>query len=341
MAAPAQADDDGVLPVRVAVVQAIPVTPTERYAATIQPRIESSLAFRVTGKIVSRSVNLGDWVSPGTVLAQLDSTDLDLNRREAQAQVTSAHADLTKAQADFSRGEALLQQGWITRADYDARHQSRDAAAARLGEALEQLKVTEDSVGYSTLRADVAGVITGVDAEPGQVVTVGQEVFRLAQKGQMEAEFDLPEQMVSRLSHTRFAVTLWADPTTEIPATLRELAGSADPATRTYRARLTLPNPPADARLGMTATVIARDTTQGTVVLLPSSALFHDGQAPAVWVLDDHDDGITLRRVVLAAYLDGQIAISAGLRDGERVVTAGAFKLMASDRVRVWTEPDR
>jgi RND family efflux transporter MFP subunit len=336
---PATADE--ATPVRVATVHPILSVPTERYAATLQARIETPLGFRVAGKIVARRVNVGDRVEPGTVLEQLDPTDLALDRRVAIAQVAAAEADLTKSDADFRRGAKLLADGWITRSIYDSRQQSRDAAAARLRQARENLQMVEDNLKYATLLADAPGVITAVQAEPGQVVSVGQPVLRLAHQGEIEAVVDLPEQMVARLDHTRFKVTLWVDPGRRIPARLREVAPSADPATRTYRVRLTLENPPSEAQLGMTATVLAEDTASSEVVLLPMTALFHDGLAPAVWVVDPAAGRVDLRKVTLAAYLDDQIAVAQGLHDGDEVVTAGAFKLSAADHVRVWTEPER
>jgi RND family efflux transporter MFP subunit len=330
-----------IMPVRVIIAHPVATAATERYAATLQARIETSLGFRVAGKIVERLVNTGDRVSTGQALERLDPSDLNLSEHVAASQVTAAEADLTKTDADFARGESLLKQGWITRAMYDSRKQSRDAAAARLRQARENLRLAADNLQYTTLFADSPGVITAVSAEPGQVVAVGQEVMRLAHRGEIEAMVDLPEQMVARLAHIQFTVTLWAEPGRVIAAHLRELAPSADPGTRTYRARLTLENPPEGAQLGMTATVIATDLTSSQIVLLPMTALFHDGQAPAVWVVTPAGDRVALRRVTLAGYGDDQIAVAAGLKPGETVVTAGAFKLTAQDHIRVWSEPER
>ena len=337
----AQAQAEEIIPIRVMVAQPVSTAATQRYAATLQARVETSLGFRVGGKVVERLVNIGDRVAAGQVLERLDPSDLNLNEKVAASQVTAAEADFTKAQADFARGEALLKQGWVTRATYDQRKQSRDAAAAQLRQARENLRIADDNLKYTTLCADTAGVITSVSAEPGQVVTSGQEVLRLAHHGEIEAVVDLPEQMVARLSDIRFSVTLWAVPGMVIQAHLRELAPSADPGTRTYRARLTLENPPDTLQLGMTATVIAEDRNSSKIILLPMTALFHDGPEPAVWVVTPGGDHVALRRVVIAAYEDNQIAVAGGLEGGDTVVTAGAFKLTAQDHVRVWSEPQR
>ncbi len=336
---PAEAEE--IMPIRVLVAQPVSTAATERYAATLQARVETSLGFRIDGKIIERLVNIGDRVTPGQALERLDPSDFHLNERVAAAQVTSAKADFTKAQADFSRGETLLKQGWATRATYDQRKQTRDAAVAQLQEAQENLRIAADNLKYTTLNADTAGVITAVSAEPGQVVTSGQEVMRLAHQGEIEAVVDLPEQMVARLSELQFTVTLWAVPGEVIRAHLRELSPSADPGTRTYRARLTLESPPAALQLGMTATVIAEDRTSSKIILLPMTALFHDGPDPAVWVVTPGGDHVALRRVAIAAYLDNQIAVAGGLNTGDTVVTAGAFKLTSQDHVRIWAEPQR
>lgn len=338
---PTPSGAEEIMPVRVAIAHPVATAATERYAATLQARVETSLGFRVAGKVVERLVNIGDRVVAGQALERLDPSDMKLNEHVTAAQVTAAEADLVKADADFVRGESLLKQGWITRAIYDSRKQSRDAAAARLQQAHENLRLARDNLNYTTLVADSPGVITSVSAEPGQVVAVGQEVMRLAHQGEIEAVVDLPEQMVARLGNIRFTVTLWAEPGREIAARLRELSPSADPATRTYRARLTLEDPPESVQLGMTATAIAEDRTSSRIVLLPMTALFHDGQDPAVWVVTPGGDRVSLRRVTLAAYRDDQIAIARGLEDGDTVVTAGAFKLTAQDHIRIWSEPER
>jgi RND family efflux transporter MFP subunit len=329
------------LPVRVAQVHLRAADQAVRYAATIKPRIETDMGFRVSGKLLARLVDVGARVKQGTPLAKLDPADFEFQASAIEAQLTSAHATAVNARDDFARAETLLKDGWITKQNYDMRRATMETAQARVHEMEATLKVAHDNTRYTTLLADGDGVVTDVLAEPGQVLSQGQTVFRIAHLGEMEAVADVPEQDVSKLYSAHLAVSLWALPGVSIEGKLRELAPSADTATRTYRAKISLIQPPDTVQLGMTATVTSVQQQVGAAALLPMTSLTKQGTAPAVWVLNDAKDGLALRPVTVAAYVGDQVAIAGGLHEGELVVTAGVQKLDAGQKVRVWTEPVR
>lgn len=346
------------LPVRVATVALEPADDTVRYPAVIKPRVEADIGFRVAGKVIARLVEVGARVEPGTPLARLDPTDLDLQVRSSQAQLASAKADAANARADFERYAKLRQGEWTTQQEYDRRKTTLDKAVAAVREAEAQLRVLDNSAQYSTLVADAPGVITATQVEPGQVVAQGQTAFKIARLGAMDAVADIPEQRVAGLSDRRLSVELWARPGSRIRGTLREMAPSADPATRTYQAKIALIDPPPDVQLGMTATLVSEAEHDRTIARLPLTAVTQDGTKPAVWVVSEagetggktgdglennrqDTDRLELRPVTVAAYAGDFAIVSAGLKDGEKVVTAGVHKLDAGQRVRIWTEPAR
>lgn len=329
------------LPVRVEAVSLTSADEVARYAAVIRPRIEADVGFRIGGKIIQRLVDVGDRVEIGTPLAKLDPIDSDLQARAAEAQLVSARADAANARSDFERYANLRQGQWTTQQEYDKRRATMETTEAKVNELEAQLRVARNSAQYATLVADAPGVITAVLGEPGQVVSQGQAVFKVARLGEMEAVANVPEQQVALLSKTNMTVEFWSLPDVRLTGRLRELSPSADANTRTYQVKISLIDPPKAVQLGMTATLVASQKRDGAVALLPMTALTKNGTDPAVWVLDGAGTGVQLRPIVVAAYAGDRMVVASGVQDGDRVVTAGAHKLDAGMKVRVWTEPVR
>lgn len=330
-----------VRPVRVATVALEPATDSVRYPAVIRPRVEADVGFRVGGKVVARTVEVGSRVEPGMVLAKLDPTDLQLQIKSSQAQLASAQSDAANARSDFARYASLRQGEWTTRQEYDRRKTTLDKAESKVREVEAQLRVLSNAMQYATLVADEAGVVTATLVEPGQVVAQGQTALRVARLNAVEAVANIPEQQLASLPQRILSVELWSQPGSAIPGRLRELSPSADPGTRTYQAKIALDQTPPGIQLGMTATVTARLDRGDMVARLPISALTQRDQKPAVWVLARPADTLELRPVAVAAYAGDLAIVAGGLKDGERVVTAGVHKLDAGQKVRVWTEPTR
>lgn len=292
------------------------------YSGEIRARHETQLAFRVGGKIIERLVETGQHVAAGQPLARLDPTDLTL----AAAQAEANHR---LAQAELARTRELRQKNFISQAVLDAKE-----AAARQAEA--QVRLAKNQIGYATLYADHAGVITAVLAEAGQVVTSGQAIFRLARDGEREVAINLPEAALSRLKiGAGGTARLWsADVSAEqtYRAVLREIAPAADPATRTFAARVALIDAPANLPLGLTASV-SFEQSEAPPTVVPLSAIIQQGDRPAVWVVAA-DDTVSLRPITIARYSDAGAVVSEGLTAGETIVAAGAFRLVAGEKVR-------
>jgi membrane fusion protein, multidrug efflux system len=306
-------------------------------AGTLEARIESPIAFRTAGKITERLVNVGDEVRPGAVLARLDDEDHRLQVRTTRAQVESARADLAKAKADLDRYERLRESQVFTQATFDQRRSAADMARARYEQMSGQLRMMENQLAYTTLAADVRGVVTQVKAEAGQVVQSGQAIVHIARTDEVEAVVAVPEHRLAELkSASRLAVTLWAEGgETDHPVRLRELAPGADPTTRTYVARFSLLEPPAGIRLGMSATLTVERAAAERLAALPLTALFQQGAEPAVWVVDPKTGRLTLTAVTVARYRQDAVLIADGVPEGALIVTAGVHKLDAGQRVRL------
>lgn len=288
------------------------------YSGEVHARHETTLAFRVGGKVIERLVDVGAVVKPGQPLARLDSADFVLQARQSEAQ-------RALAEADAKRYRDLRAKNFISQSALDAKETALQTATA-------QASLARNQSDYAVLRADKAGAIAQVLAEPGQVVAAGQGVFRLAEAGEVEVAIAIPESRLDGLRPGAPAeISFWTE-RKPLRGRLRELSPVADPATRTYAARVTLLDPDPAIALGMTATV-RFDASAADALVVPRTAIFQYGDQPAVWIVGP-DDTVALRPVAVGAYQDVGATIVAGLKPGERIAAAGVHKLNAGEKVR-------
>jgi RND family efflux transporter MFP subunit len=289
----------------------------------------------VAGKIVRRAVEAGQRVRAGQLLAELDARDYQLATDAARAQAAAAATQRDLAAADLKRYQSLREQGFISGAELERRSAQLKATQATLEQAQAQLAAQGNQARYTHLLADADGVVTGIDAEAGQVVAAGAPVVRLAQDGPRDAVFAVPEDRVAGVRAGQpVQVRTWTADTL-LAGTVREVAASADPATRTFTVKVALaePAPP----LGATVQVLARGALQGApVIKLPTSALRQEGQGSAVWVYEP-GSGTVRSQPVQVAVADGNDAvIAAGLTPGMQVVASGVHVLAPGQKVTVY-----
>jgi multidrug efflux system membrane fusion protein len=307
----------------------------ETYAGDVRARVQSSLAFRVPGKIERRLVDVGARVRKGQVLATLAPEDLDLQVSAAEAAVASAEAGLALAEAELERHRQLLDRKYISQALFDARANQQKAAAAMLEQARAQREVARNQTGYTQLKANAAGVITSIMAETGQVVAAGQPVLSLAHEGELEVAIDVPESRVGEFKPGRVVIAeMWAASGKRYPARIREVSPQADPSTRTNAVRVAFDAPDADVQLGRTARVYLTDAARASSVLVPLSAIHEKDGEPAVWVVDAKTRKVALRSVKLGVYREDGATITDGLAATDWVVANGVHKLRAGQQIK-------
>ncbi len=332
---PAANSEPVVRPARVAEISYKKQSQALLLAGTVVPRIESTLGFRVSGKIVQRSVDVGAVVQAGDVIATLDPADYRLAVDNARAALASADADHARARADHERYLNLRGSTAFVPQTLDQRQSLASTALARVDQAKSQLSSAENNLAYTVLRADAAGVVTAVQAEVGQVMAQGQGVIRLARLDELEILVGVPEHRLKVVREAKGAsFELWSDPGRRHSAKLRELSPSADPVTRTYAARFSVIDPPEFIGLGMTATLGFERPDNTPVAEVPLSSIFQRGTQPAVWVVDRTSGTVELRPVTIARWRDDTAAISSGVKDGELIATAGVHKLETGQKVK-------
>lgn len=312
---------------------------THEFAGEVRARSESRLGFRVAGKITQRSAEVGQHVKAGTVLARLDPQDYQLAAQAARAQVAAAATNRDLAAADLKRFQALRAQNFISGAELERRESAFRAAQAQFEQAQAQLASQGNQARYTSLVADVSGVVTAVEAEPGQVVAAGTPVVRIALDGPRDVVFAVPEDKVAGVRPgTRVSLRLWAG-NTALAGRVREVAAAADPVTRTYPVKVAVEGavqPP----LGATVTAVPQAlSAAGTpVIKVPTSALRQDGQGTAVWVLDRQSMTVKSQPVHVATADGNDAVIASGLVPGMTIVTAGVHVLAPGQKVSVWQE---
>ncbi|WP_062385639.1 efflux RND transporter periplasmic adaptor subunit [Pseudomonas abietaniphila] len=306
-----------------------------RFAGNIAARYESTLGFRVSGRIASRSVDVGSEVEKGQLLATLDPTDLQNQLRSSQGDLARVEAQYINAQANARRQQELFDRGVGAQAALDVAVTDLKTSQSSFNQAKAAVQQAQDQLSYSELRTDHAAVVTEWKVEAGQVVSAGQQVVTLARPDIKEAVIDLPAPLAEQLPQdVVFKVASQLEPEINTTATLRELEPQAEASTRTRRARLTLADTPAAFRLGTAISVTVSSAIEPRIEL-PASVLQEVDGKTQVWIVDMQNQTVSPRPVKVLSRDDDTITVSGGIKGGERVVTAGVNSLKPGQKVKV------
>lgn len=305
------------------------------FAGEVKPRHEADLGFRIGGKIVARSVDVGAHVKKGQVLARLDPADVGLQAEAAKAQVAATETEFKFAQAEYERYQNLFKEKFISASALDAKRNTLDANRAKYEQARANLAVSQNQASYAALVASEDGVVTTVNAEPGQVVTAGQSVVRIAREEAREVAISVPENRIAELKNAQaLIVALWAQPGKQYRGRVREISPAVDPTTRTFAVRVTIDDADASVQWGMTANVGVMAVTESSVALLPLTSIYHHEGKPAVWRYDPASGQVAISPVQIGQYREDGVLVTSGVRNGDWIVTAGVHKLIPGQVVR-------
>ncbi|WP_354601249.1 efflux RND transporter periplasmic adaptor subunit [Uliginosibacterium flavum] len=332
----APADPRSGLPlVRAAVVEEAD-SASRSFTGTVAARVQSDLGFRVSGKVLERLVDAGQSVKRGQPLMRIDPIDLKLAAHAQLEAVAAARARAQQTAEEEARYRDLRGTGAISESSYDQVKAAADAARAQLSAAEAQADVARNASRYTELLADGNGVVMETLAEPGQVVSAGQVVLRLAHAGRREAVIQLPETLRPLIGSAAQA-TLFGKEGTVVPAKLRQLSNSADRLTRTFEARYVLEGELSNAPLGST---VVLEITEGATSVhgglhVPIGALFDPGKGPGVWVIQGEPAKVSWRPVAVQRVDDASAYVAGRLKQGERIVALGAHLLREGEQVRI------
>ncbi|WP_269930600.1 efflux RND transporter periplasmic adaptor subunit [Aminobacter sp. HY435] len=326
---------EAIRPVKVVEILGAGKTRELDYSGVVKARTEMNLGFRVAGKITERAVNIGDKVKPGDLLARIDATDYQLGVSTAEANLQAAEKQVETARLSDERAAQLYDKKFASQAQREQAALVYKQASSQRDAALSSLRQARNQVGYAELRADQSGIVTSVSADTGQVVGAGTPVVAVAVDGDKEVQIAVPELEIAQFQQGKpVKVSFWSDAKLVLDGKVREVAGSADPQSRTFSVRVSLPD---DARvlLGMTAGIQASVDSGEKLVSIPLSALAKQQGKQIVWVVEQGDDTVHARDIKVADFVDDGVQVTEGLRPGDLVVAAGTQFMTENLKVRL------
>ncbi|WP_167361598.1 efflux RND transporter periplasmic adaptor subunit [Mesorhizobium amorphae] len=326
---------DIIRPVKVVEIGQAQTTRELDYSGSVRARTEMNLGFRVAGKVTERLVDIGQHVTSGDVLARIDPSDYDLSVKSAAASLDAAErqvetVDLTKKRAEqlYAKNfasKSQLEQATLT---YNQAVATRDAARSTLAQARNQ-------VGYTDLKASQDGIVTTVTADVGQVVGAGTPVMTVAVDGEKEVLIAVPEMDIAEFKPGKdVKASFWSDDALTLAGKVREVAGSADPQSRTFAVRVSLPNDPR-VLLGMTANIEASVASRQQMVSVPLSALAEKDGQKIVWTVDRSSGTVHPRPVKVGDFTADGVNVADGLKQGDVVVAAGTQFMTENLKVKL------
>lgn len=300
----------------------------------VHAEYEPNLSFRVAGKIIKRNVDIGQAVKQGDVLASLDQTDYKLSADSANALLASAKSNYVTQEANLARYRQLLAQNFVSQAQYDTQKAQFDSAKAQYEQAQNQLQNSDNQVNYTTLKAPSDGVITSINMDAGQVVSAGQVVATMAVSGSKEVAIELPEVQINNYKVGMPAsIKLWATSQT-YSGVVRTINQASDQQTRTYTARVVINNADDNIKYGMAADVTIVPLNSSAGIELPLSSIYANNNKTYVWTLDKNSEANLVPVVVLETDGSSVKVQSSELKNGQRVVSAGANFIHQGQKLR-------
>jgi RND family efflux transporter MFP subunit len=322
-------------PVRAITVQKLAAGSTVTMTGTVQAETEINQSFRIDGRLIERTVDVGDTVRPGQLIARLDPQNEESALQAARAALAAAQAQLVEARANYVRMKDLVVEDAVSQAQFDQAEALRKTAEAQVESAQSQLQLAQNRLSYTRLVSDVAGVVTIRGPQPGEVVSAGRMIVQVAREGGRDAVFDVPGQIKENAPrNAEITVALVDDPRVTATGRVREVSPRADPVTGTFAVRVRLNNPPPAMRLGSTVSGRMKlDSTPGIEV--PATALVRADGRTAVWVFDKQSGTVSLRNVAVGNADARSVQVTSGLNPGDVVVTAGVQALRPGQKVRL------
>jgi len=331
----AEAPPPEVRPVRTTTIGADARAGVVAITGTVQPQNEVNLSFRIDGRMIERTVDIGDNIRPGQLIARLDPQNEESGVQSVRAQIAGANARLIEARNNFDRMRDLVVDAAVSRTQYDQAEAMLRSAESQVEALQAQLSLAQNRLGYTRLVSEITGVVTARGPEAGEMVSPGRMIIQVARDGGRDAVFDVPARIKDNApKNADITITLSSDPKVTAAGKVREVSPRADPVTGTFAVRVRLLDPPPAMRLGSTVTGRMKlDATAG--ITIPAAALMRADGRTAVWVVDAKTGTVALRNIAVGSSDSATVLVSSGLNPGDVVVVAGVQALRPGQKVRL------
>ncbi|WP_189523843.1 MULTISPECIES: efflux RND transporter periplasmic adaptor subunit [unclassified Mesorhizobium] len=322
-------------PVKVVEIGEAQTTRQLDYSGSVRARTEMNLGFRIAGKVTERLVDIGQHVNAGDVLARVDPSDYELSVKSAKASVDAAERQVETVDLARKRAEQLYAKNFAPKSQLDQAVLTYDQAVATRDAARSTLAQAQNQVRYTDLKASEDGIVTTISADIGQVVGAGTPVMTVAVDGEKEVLIAVPEMDIAGFKPGKeVKASFWSDDALVLDGKVREVAGSADPQSRTFAVRVSLPNDPR-VLLGMTANVEATVGSKAQLVSIPLTAMTEKDGKQIVWTVDRASETVHPRPIRVANFTADGVSVAEGLKQGDVVVAAGTQFMTENLKVKL------
>mgnify|MGYP000966789679 CR=1 FL=1 len=341
------------IPIKIHTVTAGMPAASLKYSATLFPREQVDLAFKVGGYVedilklpgpdgIPRDVQKGDKVDKNAVLARIRDTDYQAKLDLANSSLEEAEASLEKASREYDRYEGLFRADALSKNEFDKHKERLDIARARVTGAKSQVKQAKIDLHDTVLRSPLDALIVSRLVERGTLVAQGTKAFVLQDITSVKAVFGAPDYLLKNVKPgDSLGITVEALRNREFNGIITAVSPSADQRSRVYDVEVTVPNPDLELKDGMIATVSLAGTEHvGAGPLVPLHAVVRppsDPEGYMVFVLDKRNDNYIARgrKVSIGRVFGNNVVILHGLATGEQVVTTGATILSDGQIVNI------
>lgn len=325
----------GIRPVKVVEIAKATNVRALEFSGSVKSRTEMNLGFRIAGKVTERLVDIGDRVRPGDVLSRIDPTDYKLAVDSAEANLAAAEKAAETAKLVNDRAHALFKKDAVPKAQVEQAQLAYDQAVSTRVAAASSLEQAKNQLSYADLKSDRDGIVTAINADRGQVVNAGTAVLTVVAEDQKEVQIAVPENDIAEFKPGKAVkARFWSDDTLVLAGKVREVSGSADPQSRTFSVRVSLPNDPR-VLIGMTATVEAQTAADVEAIAVPISALAEKDGGKIVWTVDRKAATVHARPVEVAGFTAAGVGVTQGLKPGDLVVSAGTQFMTENLKVKL------
>lgn len=328
---------DPVRPVKFGVVEYMGETQDYGFSGTAKSSRQAKISFRANGLVEKVRVKGGDKVKAGQVIATLDDSDAQLALQEAKSALEGARVQKNNAESSLSRSRELYQVGSSSLAEYEQAKAQFANAESQFESAKKAFDLQQIQLGYYTLKAPRAGIISNVSAEENELVQAGSPIVTLNSGEDIELEVSIPQVFISQIEEGENVTVVFTTNKSKIYQGKVSEVSYAAGQSNTYPVVISVSNPSENIRPGMTAevTFTFRNRNSSQKLIAPVDAVGEDNSGHFVYLLTKKDGVHTaMKKTIQIGELTNQgFEVNAGLQQGDLVATAGISTLYDGRKV--------